>query len=144
MSDGQNGKSLIPDKAAQANAAAAADYALKRRAHSIEVVRLGIKVTELMTFVQDVALNARRRIGPRTGLRLRAAEIALRKILPDVQQVEFRGLMTFAPISARQAALANLSDEQLALAIKVAEMIRAAEPEPIDGQATRVPEETEE
>lgn len=141
MGDITAGKSLIPSTLSRRDEKALADYSLRRKASALEAIRLRIRASELVTFVENVALEGKK-MGKQTGLRLRAAEILLRKVLPDVQQIEYRGLLQFAPLSSRQAALANLSDEQLDAAIKIAEMIKAAEPEAIEGTSERVPEET--
>lgn len=130
-------KSLIPQTRARFT-----EQALRRRASQIEAVRLNIKVEEIVRYMNQVA-TGRRIVGKRTLVRLRAGEILLRKIIPDLSQVDVKGIFAFAPMSVRAEALAKLTGEELEQFIALAEKLKAAPEDerlPIEGESSIITE----
>lgn len=117
------------------------DYALRRRAADLEGVRLLIQADKIVKYMNEVA-TGRRLVTRRTLVRLRAGEVLLRKIIPDLSQVDFKGLFAFAPMSVRAEALAKLTGEELEQFIALAEKLKGGslESPAIEGESSVVPE----
>lgn len=136
MAEDSSGKPLVPQAQSRLT-----EYAARRRAADLEGHRFLIQTGPIIRYFNQVA-TGKRVITRRTRVRLYAGEVLLRKVLPDISQVDFRGLFGFAPLSARSEQLAKLTPQQLEQMIAFAEMMKGvvSAPATIEGQATVVPE----